>query len=72
MAIELVKVTTPAIPGQTIGEATGTFDLDAGQKMELAHWAPGKVTDLSEEPPDGKHWFVTVHIHVVETDDDEE
>lgn len=68
MALELTKVTTAPIPGQTVGQATGTFDLEAGKAMEFAHWAPGKVLDLSEAPPAGKKWFVTVHVHVVETD----
>jgi len=68
MAIELTKVTTAAVESQTTGEATGAFTLTAGQKVELAHWGPGKVPDLSETVPAGKKWLVSVRIHVVETD----
>ena len=68
MAIELATVTTPAVPARTIGEAIGTFTLAPKKAMEIAHWSPGKVIDLDAAPPAGKSWFVTVHVHVVETD----
>lgn len=65
--MELIKVTTAPVPGRTIGEANGTMSLAAGENLEIAHWSPGKVVDLSEAPPEGKQWFVTISVHVVET-----
>jgi len=66
--MELEKVTTPPIPGKTVGEAIGTFTLGPEKPLEISHWDPGKIVDLSASPPAGKKWFVTINVHVVESD----
>ena len=65
MALELTKVTTPTIPGRTIGEATGVATLAAGEHLKAEI---GAELELDTECPEGKVWFATVHVHVVETD----
>lgn len=63
--MELTKVTTAPTPGQTIGEASGTATLAAGDSLK-AELGPG--VELDVDCPSGKSWFVTMHVHVVETD----
>jgi len=65
MAIELTTVTTPAVPSRTIRQATGTATVAAGESLKAEL---GPEVELDTECPAGKSWFVTVHVHVVETD----
>jgi len=63
--MELTKVTTAATPSRTTGEATGTATLSAGDSLKAEL---GNDVELDTECPAGKAWFVTVRVHVVETD----
>lgn len=44
------------------------INVPAGRKLEIAHWDPGKITDLDATVPVGKSWEVKLHLEIIETD----
>ena len=65
MAIELSEHQWAA---KLVKSGSDTFDVAAGKDIEVAHWAPGKVTDLSVTCPEGKAWSVRVIVEIEESD----